>query len=144
MKRLAWKALAAAVAVSTLGATESPVGLGDPPAPYVQHKRFVVPPGKLISYPVSPPLLKTPGRLFGHWVSRGSTAGIKDAQDDCLTAFELRGPDDKQIERRRHPISGNFSVRCEAPGTYTFVFYNDGPLRKSARVVEFDATYHPD
>lgn len=92
----------------------------------------------------SPPDGKFPGRLTGHWSCRGATAGISGAHDDSLVAFKLVGPDNTTIQQTKKPIDGNFDIRCDGPGVYTFVFNNAGILRSSARVVEFDGTYQPD
>ena len=77
------------------------------------------------------------------WTS-GKRAGIKGANDDTLVGFTLRGPDNKVIQTLDHPTSGNFSVRCDAPGVYTFVFDNTGIIRSSARKVSIKGTYQPD
>jgi hypothetical protein len=45
--------------------------------------------GKGIVYNVSPPGGKVPGRLYGRWISKGSSAGIKGAADDTLIGFTI-------------------------------------------------------
>lgn len=96
------------------------------------------------TWPLSAPGGKYPGRLSGHWYSRGKTAGIPGAVSDSLVSFKLVGPDNRTIQRMDHPTEGNFDIRFDGPGVYTFIFNNGGILRSSARVVEFDGTYQPD
>lgn len=96
------------------------------------------------TWPFSPPGGKFPGRLSGHWSCQGKTAGIPGAHDDSLVSFKLVGPDNRTIQRLDHPNGGNFDIRFDGPGVYTFTFNNGGILRSSARVVEFDGTYQPD
>jgi hypothetical protein len=100
--------------------------------------------GKGMTYTVSAPGNKVPGRLYGRWTSQGKTAGIKGATDDSLVGFRLVGPDNKVVEKSDHPSAGNFNLRFDAPGNYTFEFDNAGVVRSTARVVEFDGTYQPD
>jgi hypothetical protein len=95
-------------------------------------------------WPLSAPGGKFPGRLTGHWSCRGKTAGIAGAHDDSLVSFKLVGPDNKTIQQAPRPTDGNFDIRIDGPGVYTFTFNNGGVLRSSARVVEFEATYQPD
>jgi hypothetical protein len=103
-----------------------------------------VPAGKLMNWTFSTPDGRTPGLLQGTWHCSGASAGISGAQDDTLVGFTLRGPDDKVLEQLDHPISGNFSLRFEAPGKCTFVFDNGGIIRSSMRKVRIEGTYHPD
>ena len=92
----------------------------------------------------TPPGGKYPGRFTGHWSCRGKTAGISGAHDDTLVAFTLVGPDNRTIQKLDHPTDGNFDIRLDGPGGYTFMFNNCGILRSSARVVQFEGTYQPD
>lgn len=95
-------------------------------------------------WPFHPPGDKFPGRLLGHWTCRGKAAGVQGAKDDTLVAFKLIGPDAKTIQQLDHSTSGNFDIRFNGPGVYTFEFNNGGVFRSSARVVEIDGTYQPD
>lgn len=100
---------------------------------YVQPWTFAAPAGKV------------PGRLYGRWSCQGKGAGLRGAHDDTLVSFKLIGPDNKVIVNEpKHPIDGNFDVRIDSPGEYTFEFNNGGIIRSSARVVKVDATYQPD
>jgi hypothetical protein len=85
-----------------------------------------------------------PGRLSGHWSSQGKSAGIKGATDDSLVAFKLIGPNNNTLHNLDHQNGGNFDVRIDSPGRYTFAFDNSGIIRSSARNVSLDATYQPD
>lgn len=88
---------------------------------------------------------KVPGRLYGHWSCQGKSAGIRGAHNDTLVSFKLVGPDNRVIvQEPKHPVEGNFDVRIDSPGVYTFEFNNGGIIRSSARVVKVDATYQPD
>jgi hypothetical protein len=100
--------------------------------------------GKGMTYSVTPPQGKVPGWLSGRWTCKGKSAGIKGAHDDSLVAFKIVGPDNKVIEKLDHQGCGNFKLRFDGPGAYTFVFDNSGIIRSSARVVEIDGTYQPD
>jgi hypothetical protein len=80
-----------------------------------------------------------PAHFYGSWSSLGATAGIKGAADDCLVSCELRGPDDKVLQKWGHANGGNFEVTVPAPGRYTFVLNNSGLVRNSARKVSIDA-----
>jgi hypothetical protein len=101
-------------------------------------------PNHVQEWPFSPPGGKVPGRLYGHWSCQGKTAGIAGAHDDSLVSFKLVGPDNKTIQELDHPTDGNFDIRFDSPGIYTFEFNNGGIVRSSARVVEFEGTYQPD
>lgn len=87
---------------------------------------------------------KTPGRLYGHWSSKGISAQIKGANDDTLVAFQLIGPNNDKLQDLGKATGGNFDIRINSPGRYTFVFDNQGIIRSSARVAEIEATYQPD
>lgn len=95
-------------------------------------------------YNVTPPGGKVPGRLYGRWTSKGVSAGIRGAKDDTLVGFKIVGPDNTLVEKLDHPTGGNFNIRFDTPGVYTFTFDNSGIIRSSARVVEIDGTYQPD
>jgi hypothetical protein len=86
----------------------------------------------------------TPGLLQGRWNSSGASGGIRGAQDDTLVSFELRGPDNALLQRLDHPLTGNFSIRYETAGIYTFTFNNAGFVRSTARTVTIEGTYQPD
>lgn len=112
------------------------------PVPIKQAIR--VEPNRVMTWPISAPDGKFPGRLYGHWTCRGKAAGIQGAHDDSLVAFKLVGPDNRIIQQSNHPFEGNFDLHVTGPGVYTFEFSNAGLLRSSARVIEFDGTYQPD
>jgi len=112
-------------------------------SPIAVTKSLTVPPNQVVAFPWAGPEGKVPGRLFGQWTSHGASAGIKGANDDQLTRFVLRGPDNRVIQTVENPTAGNFSVRFDAPGTYTFEFDNTGAFR-SPRSVQFEGTYQPD
>jgi hypothetical protein len=98
-----------------------------------------------MTYTLTPPQGKLPGWLSGRWTCTGKSAGIKGANDDSLIGFSIVGPDNNVIEKLdRHPTSGNFKLRFDGPGAYTFTFDNSGIIRSSARVVELSGTYQPD
>lgn len=105
---------------------------------------FDVQAGRLVNWTFSTPEGRTPGLLQGSWHCQGQSVGVSGAQDDTLVGFTLRGPDDKVLEQLDHPISGNFSLRFEAPGKCTFVFDNGGIIRSSMRKITIEGTYHPD
>src|SRR5437660_455444 len=65
---------------------------------------------------------KTPGRLFGHWSSKGKSAQIRGATDDTIVAFQLIGPNNNILHNLDHATGGNFDIRIDSPGRYTFVF----------------------
>lgn len=113
-------------------------------APIPVTDRLTIEAGKGMTYSVTPPHGKVPGWFTGRWTCKGKSAGIKGAHDDSLVAFKIVGPDDKVIEKLDHQGRGNFKLRFDGPGAYTFVFDNSGIIRSSARVVEIDGTYQPD
>lgn len=120
--------------LATLSATPIPIKQTLKIEPnYIQPWTFAAPAGKV------------PGRLWGRWSCQGKSAGLRGAHDDSLVSFKLVGPDNKVISQQpKHPWEGNFDVRIDSPGVYTFEFNNGGIIRSSARVVKVDATYQPD
>jgi hypothetical protein len=106
-------------------------------------RTFKVKVGRAYELRLSSPDKTRRWHLHGHWTCRGVSAEVGGATDDTLVRFVLRGPDDKIIETRDHPTSGNFSVNYDEPGTYTFVFDNSGIVRSSSREVEFEGTFDP-
>jgi len=82
-----------------------------------------------------------PGRLSGHWTSRGKSAGIAGATDDTLVGFWIKDPNNQIVQYLDHQFEGNFSLSVAVPGTYTFEFGNAGILRSSKRVVELEGQY---
>jgi hypothetical protein len=95
-------------------------------------------------YSFSVPADKAPGWLQGHWDIQGKSAGIAGAHDDTLVNYVLRDPNGKVIARMDHPISGDFSINCDVPGVYKFVFNNAGIIRESSRIVTLRGTYFQD
>ena len=96
------------------------------------------------AWPCLPPGGKFPGKLTGRWTCKGKSAAIAGAHDDNLVSFKLLAPDNKTLQQLDHPTAGNFEIRFDGPGAYTFVFNNAGGGHSSARVVEFEGTYQPD
>jgi hypothetical protein len=107
------------------------------------ERRFKVKAGRVYELRLSSPDKARRWHLHGHWTCTGASAEIDGAADDTLVRFVLRGPDDKVIEQRNHPTSGNFSVNYDEPGTYTFLFDNSGIIRSSSREIEFEGTFDP-
>jgi hypothetical protein len=101
-----------------------------------------VEPGRFATY--SWEFSKTPGRLYGSWISQGRSANIRGATDDTLVSFKLVGANNEILQNLDHPASGNFDIHITSPGRYTFWMGNTGMLRSSSRVVTIDATYKPD
>jgi hypothetical protein len=107
------------------------------------ERTFKIKAGRMCELRLSSPDKVRKWHLHGHWTCKGVSAEIDGATDDTLVHFVLRGPDDKVIEQRNHPTSGNFSVNYDEPGTYTFVFDNSGIIRSSSREVEFEGRFDP-
>jgi hypothetical protein len=111
-------------------------------APIPINQTFTIPRGQEYQWTFSCPQSKTPGRLYGHWSSRGASDSLKYAMDDTLVGFTITDPNNKVLQQLSHQVSGNFDVRYEG-GVYTFTF-SDGVLRPSARIVTLEGTYQPD
>ena len=86
---------------------------------------------------------KTPGRLTGHWASFGKAHNIKGATDDTLVAFEIKGSDNRILQKLDYPTDGNFDIKYSG-GDITFVFDNQGIVRNSDRDVTLTGSYQPD
>jgi hypothetical protein len=125
------------------GAIPSPAQIVAP-QPIRVAETITVKPGQQMEWSLATPGGRAPGLLQGSWTAHGASANIKGANDDTLVGFTLRGPDNVSIQHLDHPTSGNFSIRYEKPGTYTFIFDNGGIIRSSARQVQIEGTYHPD
>src|SRR5882672_4642004 len=69
------------------------------PSPIAYKEKLTIEAGKFMNYTISAPNGKAPGRLYGRWMSRGSSAGVKGATDDTLVGFKLVGPDNKVLEK---------------------------------------------
>jgi len=108
------------------------------------NKSFTVESGKIMTYSITVPADHTPGYLSGTWESKGSSANIKNANDDTLIGFQLKDPNNNVIQNLDHPTAGNVQMRVAGPGTYTMVFGNSGIFRSSARSVHISLVYNPD
>ena len=117
--------------------------LADAPAPTPIKETIQVEAKKNATYTFTAPAGKIPGRLYGRWTCKGKSADIKGAHDDKLVGFKLIGPDNKVIMKLDHPEFGNFDIKIDGPGAYTFEFDNSGIIRNSGRVVEIDGKYEP-
>jgi len=106
------------------------------------HESVTIQAGR--AYTLSYEFPRTPGRLYGSWGCRGSSAGIRNATDDTLVAFKLIGPNDEILQRVDYQAEGNFDIRINSPGRYTFVLDNGGIVRMSPRVAQIDAMYESD
>ena len=110
----------------------------------VKREGVTVPVGKVLTYQFPIRNDQVPGTLMGSWFSKGSSAGIKGANDDSLISFTLTDPNQKNLKSMDHPVSGNLNERITAPGTYTITFSNGGIIRSSDRKVWVDMSYQPD
>ena len=111
---------------------------------FMLSDEVTVPVGKVLTYQFPIRNDQVPGTLMGSWFSKGSSAGIKGANDDSLISFTLTDPNQKNLKSMDHPVSGNLNERITAPGTYTITFSNGGIIRSSDRKVWVDMSYQPD
>jgi hypothetical protein len=123
-------------------ATPAVSRLADAPAPTIKET-IQVEARKNVTHTFTAPAGKIPGRLTGRFTVKGKSAGIKGAHDDKLVGFKLVGPDSKVLLKLDHPEFGNFDVKIDSPGAYTFEFDNTGIIRNSARTVELEGNYQP-
>lgn len=103
------------------------------------NAEVVVPPGTTQTMSFTPTMV--PGTLSGTWRSSGTAYG---ALTNSITELRVLAPGDRLLKSFQNASSGQFVVKIDSPGTYTFAMDNKGLLVRNARKVFIEGEFRPD